>query len=79
MDLELKNKVVLVTGGASGIGAAISTVLAEEGAIPVTLTRRAPDITFENALRALNDKARFIITELTDEQLGLLRTLIEED
>ncbi len=68
MDLELKNKVVLVTGGASGIGAAISTVLAEEGAIPVILTRRAPDITFENALRALNDKARFIITELTDDQ-----------
>lgn len=68
MDLELKNKVVLVTGGASGIGAAISTVLAEEGAIPVILTRRAPDVEFKDALRALNDKARFIITELTDDQ-----------
>ena len=68
MDLELKEKVVLVTGGASGIGAAISTVLAEEGAIPVILTRRAPDVEFKDALRALNDKARFIITELTDDQ-----------
>ena len=68
MDLELKDKVVLVTGGASGIGAAISTVLAEEDAIPVILTRRAPDVEFKDALRALNDKARFIITELTDDQ-----------
>ena len=68
MDLELKDKVVLVTGGASGIGAAISMVLAEEGAIPVILTRRAPDTEFENALRALNEKARLIITELTDDQ-----------
>lgn len=35
MDLHLKNKVVIVTGGASGIGAAISLTLAQEGAIPV--------------------------------------------
>ncbi len=68
MDLELNNKVILVTGGASGIGAAISMVLAEEDAIPVILTRRAPDVEFKDALRALNDKARFIITELTDDQ-----------
>lgn len=37
MDLHLKNKVVIVTGGASGIGAAISLTLAQEGAIPVIL------------------------------------------
>ncbi len=43
MDLGLKDKVIIVTGGGSGIGAAISEVLAEEGAIPVILTRRAPD------------------------------------
>lgn len=43
MDLHLRDKVVIVTGGGSGIGAAVSEVLAEEGAIPVILTRRAPD------------------------------------
>jgi len=35
MDLHLNNKVVIVTGGASGIGAAVSLTLAHEGAIPV--------------------------------------------
>ena len=37
MDLGLKNKVIAVSGGARGIGAAICEVLCEEGAIPVIL------------------------------------------
>lgn len=43
MDLGLAGKVVVVTGGGSGIGAGITEVLAEEGAVPVILARRAPD------------------------------------
>ena len=39
MDLELKNKVVLITGGAKGIGAAIAQTVAQEGAIPVIVDR----------------------------------------
>ncbi len=35
MDLNIQDKVMIVTGGASGIGEAICRVLAEEGAIPV--------------------------------------------
>ena len=42
MDLGLKDKVFLVTGGASGIGEAISRALVAEGAIPVIVGRDAP-------------------------------------
>jgi len=41
MDLELKDKVVIVTGGGKGIGAAISRGCAQEGAIPVIVDRDA--------------------------------------
>jgi L-fucose dehydrogenase len=39
VDLQLQNKVVLVTGGAKGIGAAIVRASAQEGAIPVIVDR----------------------------------------
>ena len=41
MDLKLENKVVLVTGGAKGIGAAIVRTAAAEAAIPVMVDRDA--------------------------------------
>jgi NAD(P)-dependent dehydrogenase (short-subunit alcohol dehydrogenase family) len=41
MDLQLKDKVVLVTGGAKGIGAAIVRGCAHEGAIPVFVDKDA--------------------------------------
>ena len=39
MDLQLKDKVVIVTGGAKGIGAAIVKTCAAEGAVPVIIDR----------------------------------------
>ncbi len=41
MDLQLKDKVVIVTGGAKGIGAGIVHACAAEGAIPVIVGRDA--------------------------------------
>lgn len=41
MDLGLAGKVVIVTGGASGIGAAIVQQLADEAALPVVFDRNA--------------------------------------
>ena len=43
MDLKLTNKVAVVTGGASGIGAATTTMLQQEGCRVVVMDRRFPN------------------------------------
>src|SRR3569833_2819777 len=43
MDLQLKDKVIIVSGGAKGIGEGIVKVLASEGAIPVIIGRNEDD------------------------------------
>lgn len=43
MDLQLKDKVIIVTGGAKGIGEGIVRVLAKEGALPVIIGRSEAD------------------------------------
>jgi L-fucose dehydrogenase len=68
MDLHLTDKVVMVTGGGSGIGAAISLALAREGAIPVILGKNPLDATFMAALALLQPAYQFIQLELSDDQ-----------
>src|SRR5215467_4821082 len=41
MQLQLKGKIIAITGGAKGIGAAIARACAEEGAVPVVIDRDA--------------------------------------
>lgn len=43
MDLQLKDKVIIVTGGAKGIGEAIVELLAREGAVPAIIGRSETD------------------------------------
>ena len=66
MNLELRDKVVIVTGGGEGIGGAISSGLAQEGAIPVILTRSPLDAGFERDLLDLQPRARLFKLELAD-------------
>lgn len=67
MDLDLKNKTIIVTGGASGIGAAISLQVAKEGGIAVVLTRRVADESFADKLKKLSPASRIIACDLTDD------------
>src|SRR5690606_11400514 len=62
-------KVIIVTGGAKGIGYGICEVLAEEGAFPVIAGRNEEDNT--RAVNSINEKggkAYSLIGELTEPQ-----------
>ncbi len=67
MDLHLKDKVFIVTGGGSGIGAAISLTLAQEGAIPVVLGKSPLTEDMKARLQATACDYMFVQLELADE------------
>jgi L-fucose dehydrogenase len=67
VDLELTGKVVLVTGGAKGIGAAIVRALAREGAVPVVVDRdEAAGREIEREIAASGARVETIVADLTD-------------
>ena len=66
MDLQLKDKVIIVTGGAKGIGEGISHVLAGEGAIPVIVGRNESDnLAVVKSINARGGKAFQVKAELS--------------
>jgi len=66
MDLHLKDKVIIVTGGAKGIGQAIAEVLAKEGAIPFIIGRNEDDnLKTVRQIEAAGGKAFQVVAELT--------------
>ena len=66
MDLQLKDKVVVITGGAKGIGGAITRACAEEGAIPAIVDRdQAALAEIEKLLTGKNQRCLCISAELS--------------
>ncbi|MFP5080813.1 SDR family oxidoreductase [Pedobacter sp. JCM 36344] len=67
MDLQLKDKVIIVTGGAKGIGEGIVNVLAREGAIPVVIGRnKADNLKVVDKIVAEGGQAYQVVAELSD-------------
>ena len=67
MNLQLNNKVIIVTGGAKGIGFGISKVLAAEGAIPFIIGRSEEDnISAVKEITSSGGQARYTTAELTN-------------
>lgn len=67
-NLDLDGKVVLVTGAASGIGAAVACLAAEYGATPVLLDRDGDGVRARAAaLRDHADTALAVAADVTDE------------
>ena len=68
MDLQLKDKVFLVTGGSKGIGKAITLTLAEEGAIPVIFGRNPEEAAATlKTIQSHGGSGESIHVEMTDE------------
>src|SRR5882672_2397220 len=63
MDLHIKDKVFIVSGGAKGIGKAICLQLLEDGAVPVLLDK---DETAGNEFVKKNTRSQFIALDLND-------------
>ncbi len=69
MDLKLKDKVIIVTGGSKGIGNGICKVLAQEGAIPVIVGRNKHNILEAvKTIKANGGNAFYAFAELTKKE-----------
>jgi Dehydrogenases with different specificities (related to short-chain alcohol dehydrogenases) len=67
MELGLKNKIIIVTGGAKGIGKSIVLALADEGAVPVIIGRNENDnLEVVNELKLKGKSAYQVKAELSD-------------
>ena len=76
MNLNLDDKIFIVTGGASGIGKAVCKAIAEENGIAVIVDRYSEKATLLlNEIKSVDKKAEAIQIELTDDDS--CRQLIE--
>jgi L-fucose dehydrogenase len=69
MDLGLRDKVIIVTGGGAGIGAGISRACLEEGARVVVLSRRSENVReFLDEMAAQDGRCELIEIHLEDTE-----------
>ena len=69
MDLGLKGNLIVVTGGGSGIGEAITRACLEEGASVVVVSRRTENVDlFWKEMKAANSPVDFFEAELEDPE-----------
>jgi NAD(P)-dependent dehydrogenase (short-subunit alcohol dehydrogenase family) len=69
MDLQLKDKIIIVTGGAKGIGEGIAKLLAAEKAIPVIIGRNETDnLKTVQEIMDSGGKAAQVVAELTNPE-----------
>ncbi len=81
MDLELKDKIIIVTGGSKGIGNGICNVLANEGAIPVIVGRNKEDVLAAvKTIKNKDQKVAYAFAELTEPEQckDAVQKIIEE-
>jgi NAD(P)-dependent dehydrogenase (short-subunit alcohol dehydrogenase family) len=81
MDLQLKDKIIIVTGGAKGIGEGIVKVLANEDALPVIIGRNETDNRkLVDEIKTAGKKADHVVAELTkpDECEQAVKAIIQK-
>lgn len=81
MNLQLDNKIIIVSGGAKGIGEGITKLLAEEAAIPVIIGRNQHDNELlVQALHAKGYQADQVVAELTQPEAceKAIQTIIQK-
>jgi L-fucose dehydrogenase len=81
MNLDLKGKIIIVTGGAKGIGEGIVKLLAKEEAIPVIIGRnQADNLKTLKEIESSGGKAFQVVAELTkpDECENAVKKVIEK-
>jgi len=78
MNLHLDNKIIIVTGGAKGIGEGIVKTLAEENAIPVIVGRNESDNL--KTLESIDNKGFQLVAELTrpEECVKAIKAVVEK-
>ena len=78
MNLNLDKKIIIITGGAKGIGEGIVKVLAAENAIPVIIGRKEVDNL--KTLESIGNKGFQVVAELTkpDECENAVKKVVEK-